>query len=191
MESSDVVVGVGGYVSVPAVAAAVRLRRPVVLHEQNSVPGLANRWLARPARVVAVSFAETAADSNLFHWDNGHRHSRECQSKPGEFIPERRPFTHCLLKPLSPRREQIGAIVHRLSGPVCSLESRFQQRRRRVLIEDLAPDIRPYFVGSTRLFTMTCVFPPSSLSRSRSNFLKRSRQKSSGASENSTGFSRR
>jgi UDP-N-acetylglucosamine--N-acetylmuramyl-(pentapeptide) pyrophosphoryl-undecaprenol N-acetylglucosamine transferase len=60
VESSDVVVGVGGYVSVPAVAAAIRLRRPVVLHEQNSVPGLANRWLARPARIVAISFAETA-----------------------------------------------------------------------------------------------------------------------------------
>jgi UDP-N-acetylglucosamine--N-acetylmuramyl-(pentapeptide) pyrophosphoryl-undecaprenol N-acetylglucosamine transferase len=59
VESSDVVVGMGGYVSVPTVAAAVRLRRPVVLHEQNSVPGLANRWLARPARVVALSFAET------------------------------------------------------------------------------------------------------------------------------------
>ncbi len=60
VESADVVVGMGGYVSVPAVAAGVRLRRPVVLHEQNSVPGLANRWLARPARTVAVSFAETA-----------------------------------------------------------------------------------------------------------------------------------
>ncbi|MFL5767539.1 MAG: undecaprenyldiphospho-muramoylpentapeptide beta-N-acetylglucosaminyltransferase [Actinomycetota bacterium] len=60
VESSDVVVGMGGYVSVPAVAAAVRVRRPVVLHEQNSVPGLANRWLARPARIVAISFAETA-----------------------------------------------------------------------------------------------------------------------------------
>jgi UDP-N-acetylglucosamine--N-acetylmuramyl-(pentapeptide) pyrophosphoryl-undecaprenol N-acetylglucosamine transferase len=59
VESSDVVVGMGGYVSVPAVAAAIRLRRPVVLHEQNSVPGLANRWLARPARVVAISFSET------------------------------------------------------------------------------------------------------------------------------------
>jgi len=60
VERSDVVVGMGGYVSVPAVAAAIRLRRPVVLHEQNSVPGLANRWLARPARLVALSFAETA-----------------------------------------------------------------------------------------------------------------------------------
>jgi UDP-N-acetylglucosamine--N-acetylmuramyl-(pentapeptide) pyrophosphoryl-undecaprenol N-acetylglucosamine transferase len=60
VESADVVVGMGGYVSVPAVAAGVRLRRPVVLHEQNSVPGLANRWLARPARIVALSFAETA-----------------------------------------------------------------------------------------------------------------------------------
>jgi UDP-N-acetylglucosamine--N-acetylmuramyl-(pentapeptide) pyrophosphoryl-undecaprenol N-acetylglucosamine transferase len=60
VESADVVVGMGGYVSVPAVAAAVRLRRPVVLHEQNSVPGLANRWLARPAKAVAISFPDTA-----------------------------------------------------------------------------------------------------------------------------------
>jgi UDP-N-acetylglucosamine--N-acetylmuramyl-(pentapeptide) pyrophosphoryl-undecaprenol N-acetylglucosamine transferase len=60
VESADVIVGMGGYVSVPAVTAGVRLRRPVVLHEQNSVPGLANRWLARPARTVALSFAETA-----------------------------------------------------------------------------------------------------------------------------------
>ncbi len=58
VEEADAVVGMGGYVSVPAVLAALRSRRPVVLHEQNAVPGLANRLLARPARTVALSFAE-------------------------------------------------------------------------------------------------------------------------------------
>jgi len=55
---ADVVVGMGGYVSVPVALAALRSRRPLVLHEQNAVPGLANRTLARPARTVALAFAE-------------------------------------------------------------------------------------------------------------------------------------
>jgi len=50
----------GGYVSAPASLAAIRWRRPLVLHEQNAVPGLANRILSRAARTVALSFAETA-----------------------------------------------------------------------------------------------------------------------------------
>jgi UDP-N-acetylglucosamine--N-acetylmuramyl-(pentapeptide) pyrophosphoryl-undecaprenol N-acetylglucosamine transferase len=57
---ADVVVGMGGYVAVPVVLAAARSRRPVVLHEQNAVPGLANRALSRLARTVAISFPETA-----------------------------------------------------------------------------------------------------------------------------------
>lgn len=58
VDSADVVVGMGGYVSVPVALAALRTRRPLVLHEQNAVPGLANRTLARPARRVALGFAE-------------------------------------------------------------------------------------------------------------------------------------
>ncbi len=58
VEGADVVVGMGGYVSVPVAVAAIRARRPLVLHEQNAVPGLANRALARAARTVALSFAE-------------------------------------------------------------------------------------------------------------------------------------
>jgi len=57
---ADVVVGMGGYASVPVVVAAKRTRRPIVLHEQNAVPGLANRVLAHWADVVALSFAEAA-----------------------------------------------------------------------------------------------------------------------------------
>jgi UDP-N-acetylglucosamine--N-acetylmuramyl-(pentapeptide) pyrophosphoryl-undecaprenol N-acetylglucosamine transferase len=55
----DVLVGYGGYVSMPAYLAARRAKVPVVVHEQNSLPGLANRAGARLARRVAVSFPDT------------------------------------------------------------------------------------------------------------------------------------
>ncbi|MGH2827903.1 MAG: undecaprenyldiphospho-muramoylpentapeptide beta-N-acetylglucosaminyltransferase [Actinomycetota bacterium] len=56
---AEVVVGMGGYVSLPVCVAARRLKLPVVLHEQNIVLGLANRVCRPFARAVAVSFAET------------------------------------------------------------------------------------------------------------------------------------
>ena len=55
----DVVVGYGGYVSMPVYLAARRRRLPLVVHEQNALPGLANRAGARVARRVAVSFPDT------------------------------------------------------------------------------------------------------------------------------------
>jgi UDP-N-acetylglucosamine--N-acetylmuramyl-(pentapeptide) pyrophosphoryl-undecaprenol N-acetylglucosamine transferase len=58
--AADVVVGAAGYVCVPVVLAARSLRIPVVLMEQNAVPGRAVRLLAGGTRVVAASFAETA-----------------------------------------------------------------------------------------------------------------------------------
>ncbi|HEX5951369.1 MAG TPA: glycosyltransferase, partial [Actinomycetota bacterium] len=61
VERADVVVGMGGYVSVPVGLAAVRARRPLVIHEQNAVPGLANRLLAWRAHTVALAFVEAAA----------------------------------------------------------------------------------------------------------------------------------
>lgn len=60
VDGADVVVGMGGYVSVPIGLAALRARRALVLHEQNAFPGLANRLLARPSRAVALSFADAA-----------------------------------------------------------------------------------------------------------------------------------
>jgi UDP-N-acetylglucosamine--N-acetylmuramyl-(pentapeptide) pyrophosphoryl-undecaprenol N-acetylglucosamine transferase len=55
----DVVVGYGGYVSMPAYLAARRRRLPLVVHEQNALPGLANKAGARIADRVAVSFPDT------------------------------------------------------------------------------------------------------------------------------------
>lgn len=50
----------GGYVSFPLSWAARRLELPLVVHEQNSVPGLANRIAARWAQRVAVTFPGSA-----------------------------------------------------------------------------------------------------------------------------------
>ena len=51
----DLVLGVGGYVTGPVVAMARILGRPTVIHEQNSVPGLANRKLGRLADRICLS----------------------------------------------------------------------------------------------------------------------------------------
>lgn len=58
--SPDIVIGVGGYASAPLVIAARLKRVPVVLHEQNAVPGLTNRLLGRWADRVCISFDETS-----------------------------------------------------------------------------------------------------------------------------------
>ncbi|AWI79693.1 MAG: undecaprenyldiphospho-muramoylpentapeptide beta-N-acetylglucosaminyltransferase [Betaproteobacteria bacterium HGW-Betaproteobacteria-13] len=52
----DVVVGMGGYITFPGGMMAVLLGRPLVLHEQNSVAGLANRVLAMVADKVLSGF---------------------------------------------------------------------------------------------------------------------------------------
>jgi UDP-N-acetylglucosamine--N-acetylmuramyl-(pentapeptide) pyrophosphoryl-undecaprenol N-acetylglucosamine transferase len=54
-----VVVGFGGYPSVPTLLAATQAKLRTVLHEQNAVLGRANRLLAPRARRLAVGFAET------------------------------------------------------------------------------------------------------------------------------------
>jgi len=54
----DLVVGVGGYVSGPLVLSAWILRIPILIQEQNAVPGITNKWLGKIADKIAVSFKE-------------------------------------------------------------------------------------------------------------------------------------
>jgi UDP-N-acetylglucosamine--N-acetylmuramyl-(pentapeptide) pyrophosphoryl-undecaprenol N-acetylglucosamine transferase len=56
-----VVIGVGGYSSGPVVLAAAVRRIPTLVLEQNAVPGLTNRWLARLVDAAAVTYPETLA----------------------------------------------------------------------------------------------------------------------------------
>jgi UDP-N-acetylglucosamine--N-acetylmuramyl-(pentapeptide) pyrophosphoryl-undecaprenol N-acetylglucosamine transferase len=57
----QVVVGVGGYASGPAMLAALLQRVPTLAFESNAVPGLANRLIGKRIRAAAVNFAPTLA----------------------------------------------------------------------------------------------------------------------------------
>jgi UDP-N-acetylglucosamine--N-acetylmuramyl-(pentapeptide) pyrophosphoryl-undecaprenol N-acetylglucosamine transferase len=61
VRGADVVVSIGGFASGPAALAAKRTRRPLVLIEPNSVPGIVNRIAARWAAAVATTFDGTVS----------------------------------------------------------------------------------------------------------------------------------
>ena len=52
----DIVIGVGGYITVPVIYAAKKLGYKTFLHEQNSIPGRANQFLSNYATKIGVSF---------------------------------------------------------------------------------------------------------------------------------------
>ena len=54
------VVGVGGYASGLLVLSAWILRIPILIHEQNSISGMTNKWLGKIADKIAVSFKESS-----------------------------------------------------------------------------------------------------------------------------------
>lgn len=56
----DAVVGFGGYVSIPVTRAAERAKIPTIVHEQNSVMGMANKYIAEKAQAVCLTYEEAA-----------------------------------------------------------------------------------------------------------------------------------
>ena len=83
----DVVIGVGGYASGPAMLAALIGRIPTLVFEPNFVPGFANRVVARFVSAAAVHFRETA------------RYFRRCEVTG---VPVREAFFEPRLQPASP-----------------------------------------------------------------------------------------
>jgi UDP-N-acetylglucosamine--N-acetylmuramyl-(pentapeptide) pyrophosphoryl-undecaprenol N-acetylglucosamine transferase len=59
-ERPDAILGMGGFTCVPILLAGIILRVPCFIHEQNVIPGMANRLLAPRVRATFVSFAVTA-----------------------------------------------------------------------------------------------------------------------------------
>ncbi|GAK47185.1 UDP-N-acetylglucosamine-dolichyl-phosphate N-acetylglucosamine phosphotransferase [Secundilactobacillus oryzae JCM 18671] len=57
----DVVVGTGGYVSGAVVYAAAKMHIPTMIHEQNSVVGITNKFLARYVDKIAINFDDARA----------------------------------------------------------------------------------------------------------------------------------
>lgn len=62
----DVVVGTGGYVCAPVLYAASKLNIPTLIHEQNSVAGVTNKFLSRSVDVIATCFPEVEKDFSKF-----------------------------------------------------------------------------------------------------------------------------
>jgi len=60
MIAPGAVIGFGGYPSFPTIRAALSLKVPTCLHEQNAVLGRVNRYMAKSVDAVALSFEETA-----------------------------------------------------------------------------------------------------------------------------------
>lgn len=58
----DVVIGVGGYVTVPVIMAAKSLNIKTFIHEQNSIAGKANLWLSKFANLIGVSFKSSITE---------------------------------------------------------------------------------------------------------------------------------
>ena len=59
----DVVVGAGGYITAPVLYAAHKLKVPVLIHEQNSIPGVSNKFISNFADKICVSLPNSL---NLF-----------------------------------------------------------------------------------------------------------------------------
>src|SRR5690554_1585849 len=51
----DIIIGTGGYVSSPVVFAGAKYKIKTIIHEQNSIPGLTNKFLSRYASKIAIS----------------------------------------------------------------------------------------------------------------------------------------
>jgi UDP-N-acetylglucosamine--N-acetylmuramyl-(pentapeptide) pyrophosphoryl-undecaprenol N-acetylglucosamine transferase len=80
----DVVLGMGGYVSGPAGLAAWLIRRPLVIHEQNAVPGLTNRLLRPLARRVLEAFPGSFPGGRAVHTGNPVRASIRALPDPDQ-----------------------------------------------------------------------------------------------------------
>ncbi len=61
-ERPDIIISVGSFASVPLVYAACLLRVPVLIHQQDVRPGLANRLMAPVAKIITAVFEKTLAD---------------------------------------------------------------------------------------------------------------------------------
>lgn len=80
----QVVVGVGGYASLPCVVAARVLRVPTVVHEQNAAPGLANRIAVRLGARAAVSLPRTPLAGAVLTGNPVRREVVELRRHPAE-----------------------------------------------------------------------------------------------------------
>ncbi len=103
----DVMIGVGGYASGPAMLAAAMMNIPTVAFEPNVVPGFANRMVAPTVRAAAVHFEE---DLPLLPQLPGHRRSGAAR------VLQRAAATEGRAADLAGLRRQPGSARHQPGG---------------------------------------------------------------------------
>ena len=86
----DVVVGTGGYVCGPVILAASRLGIPTLIHEQNSIAGITNKFLARFVDKIAICFDDVRKDfkkyTHKIRLTGNPRGQEACQIKSDPMI---------------------------------------------------------------------------------------------------------
>lgn len=97
----DVVMGVGGYVTGPVVATAKLFGKPTLIHEQNSIPGLANRKLGALVRRVCLSLPDSGGrfdeKKTVFTGNPVRQELLELKKKSKESSERKRKFTIAVL----------------------------------------------------------------------------------------------
>lgn len=88
-ERPAVLLALGGYASVPAALGAALWRVPIVVAEQNAVPGAANRLVARFAKASAVSFPDTALPRAVLTGNPVRREVRALATSGGDRVEAR------------------------------------------------------------------------------------------------------
>jgi UDP-N-acetylglucosamine--N-acetylmuramyl-(pentapeptide) pyrophosphoryl-undecaprenol N-acetylglucosamine transferase len=92
------VLGMGGFASGPGGVIAWLLRRPLLIHEQNSVAGMTNRWLAPLARTVMEAFpGSLPAKYRALHTGNPVRREIARLPDPAERLAQRQGALHVLV----------------------------------------------------------------------------------------------
>ncbi|MAD57491.1 MAG: undecaprenyldiphospho-muramoylpentapeptide beta-N-acetylglucosaminyltransferase [Porticoccus sp.] len=82
-ESPDIILGLGGFASGPGGVAARIMGLPLVIHEQNSIPGITNKLLAKIATRVLTAFPNTLPRGE---WVGNPVRKEICDLSPSSFI---------------------------------------------------------------------------------------------------------
>ncbi|MFK5913210.1 MAG: undecaprenyldiphospho-muramoylpentapeptide beta-N-acetylglucosaminyltransferase [Woeseiaceae bacterium] len=93
----DAVLGMGGFVSGPCGLAAVILRKPLYIHEQNAIPGLTNKVLSYIATTTMQAFPGSFKNKEILAVGNPIRKDISNISKPVERMSKRKDNIHLLI----------------------------------------------------------------------------------------------
>ena len=156
----DVVVGLGGYITFPAGLMSVLLGKPLVLHEQNSVAGMANRVLARVAARVFTAFPNVLKKAQWV--GNPLRVAFTCQADPQTRFAGRSGPLHLLVvggslgaRALNEVVPQALALIPQAQRPVVTHQSGATQidaLRANYARAGVTADLTPFIDDTARAF---------------------------------------